>query len=417
MSYGLSGYSLYKTYVAKDTVTHINLDSNFYRGVNWSNKLADTIDRNFIRWYDFNSHDSTLRYFKVDTIRSNPNIDSIAGNTIITGSPTITGTLTADTLKLTNGINATGGSFSSTVKADSVNSTKNITAPSVKLTNLTSGYFPYQNNSGILANGPIFTNGTNVSVCKSSVEAWSSGYRALQVGANTAIFSDVTESGTSNTWFSTNLYHDGAWKPQMSGQSQMLSFGSSGVVYQHDTGVVADVGFNPTTRFSWTLAGGLNVASKGTFTNIASGDTVSAKKGLFDSLKLGTGSYLKNYVEGSFPCTLKTSDVTVQQVGTAYYTKIGNVLTVSIPKLIGTSNSNTLKLYCRFPYKAKLTDGITDDDARSVIVNNNGPAQGMVEVPEWEGYIPFSVGVSRTGFATSGPKGIYAPFTISYITE
>lgn len=97
-SYGLSGYSLYKTYVSKDTVTHINLDSNFYRGVNWSNKLVDTVDKNFIRWYDFNSHDSTLRYFKVDTIRSNPHIDSLQGNIVVTGSPTITGAITGATI-------------------------------------------------------------------------------------------------------------------------------------------------------------------------------------------------------------------------------------------------------------------------------------------------------------------------------
>lgn len=120
MSYGLSGYSMYKTYVAKDTVTHINLDSNFYRGVNWSNKLADTIDRNFIRWYDFNSHDSTLRYFKVDTIRSNPHVDSIAGNTVITGAPIVTGALTVDSLKSTKGINATGGTFSGRITGSDV---------------------------------------------------------------------------------------------------------------------------------------------------------------------------------------------------------------------------------------------------------------------------------------------------------
>jgi hypothetical protein len=117
-------------------------------------------------------------------------------------------------------------------------------------------------------------------------------------------------------------------------------------------------------------------------------------------------------------CTLKTSDVTVQQIGTAYWTKIGNVFTVSIPKLRGTSNSTTLRMYCRFPYLPKLTDGSINNDTRNVIVYNNGTiAQGMLEAPDYLGFVPFSVGVNASGFTSSGAKGIYAPFTISYVTE
>lgn len=75
-------------------------------------------------------------------------------------------------------------------------------------------------------------------------------------------------------------------------------------------------------------------------------DSTRTRVSVFDSLKLGDGSYLKNYVEGSFPCTLKTSDVTVQQVGTINYTIIGNVVHLTFPYIYGTSNSTQLRLYC-----------------------------------------------------------------------
>lgn len=366
MSYGLSGYSLYKTYVAKDTVTHINLDSNFYRGVNWSNKLADTIDRNFIRWYDFNSHDSTLRYFKVDTIRSNPNIDSITGNVVIVGAPTITSTLTVDSLKSTKGINTTGGTFSGRVTVSDIDASDSVKG--------VTGTF-----SGAITGETVYAY-KNIAA-----------YNAASSGTYIGLYKSL-----------------GSLSGEPSGYHPVIKTDNRYMYFDCDSKYVGYIGVES-----------FSIKDTATSTSVfdVKNDTTTMHIANVDSIKIGTGSYLKNYVEGSFPCTLKTSDVTVQQVGTAYYTKIGNVLTVSIPKLIGTSNSNTLKLYCRFPYKAKLTDGITDDDARSVIVNNNGPAQGMVEVPEWEGYIPFSVGVSRTGFATSGAKGIYAPFTISYITE
>lgn len=53
------------------------------------NQLNDSLDIRFIRFSDFTSHDSTLRYLKVDTIRSNPDVDSLKGLNVVRGNPDI----------------------------------------------------------------------------------------------------------------------------------------------------------------------------------------------------------------------------------------------------------------------------------------------------------------------------------------
>ena len=116
-SYAINGFSIYKMYTQYDTVTHLNLDSNLNRPASWSSLLVDTLDRKFIRFSDLTSGDTTLSSIKVDTIRSNPYIDSTKGNTVHTGNYTTTGSMTVDTLKSTKGINATGGTFSGRVTA------------------------------------------------------------------------------------------------------------------------------------------------------------------------------------------------------------------------------------------------------------------------------------------------------------
>lgn len=300
MSYGLSGYSMYKIYKSGDTVTAINLDSNFVRGSSWSNKLADTIDRNFIRWYDFNSHDSTLRYFKVDTIRSNPNIDSITGDITITGSPTITGALTVDSLKSTKGINATDGTFSGALTGATLNTgnganelypmdqdQRTTASPTHVLGTYTDGVRAY-NNTGY---------GSFIGMFKSI---------GMLPGYPSANY-PVVKTDYNYVLFSTN-------------NKYCASIGEEYFDIR-DTSIECPV---------------FRVDKDTTKMHIAEAD----------SIKLGTGSYLKNYVEGTLPCTLKTSDVTVQQVGTITYTIIGNVVHLTFPFIYGTSNSPYLKLYC-----------------------------------------------------------------------
>lgn len=144
-------------------------------------------------------------------------------------------------------------------------------------------------------------------------------------------------------------------------------------------------------------------------------DSTRTRVSKFDSLQLGTGSYLKTYVEGSFPCTLKTSDVTVQQIDDAYYTKIGNVLTISFPSLSGTSNSLSLRVYCSLPYlpKRQLV-GYNYSTGYFKVSNSGSLVDGNYVYTSFNPtYINMNI---PSGFTASGSKGI-SPCTISYITE
>lgn len=260
MSYGLSGYSMYKTYVAKDTVTHINLDSNFYRGVNWSNKLADTIDRNFIRWYDFNSHDSTLRYFKVDTIRSNPHVDSIAGNTVITGAPIVTGALTVDSLKSTKGINATGGTFSGRITGSDVEVSDSIKG--------VTGTF-----SSALTSTTVNTGN----------------------GANELYAMDQNVRSTDAVTFTTLNTGNGANELYPMNQAVTTT---SGVAF----------------------------------------DSIKTRVSVFDSVKLGTGSFLKTYLDTTFYDSLYDGG-SYKARALCRVVQIGNQVTMYQPAMTATSFS------------------------------------------------------------------------------
>lgn len=134
-------------------------------------------------------------------------------------------------------------------------------------------------------------------------------------------------------------------------------------------------------------------------------DSTRTRVSVFDSVKLGTGSFLKTYAEGSFPCTLKTSDVTVQQVGTINYTIIGNVVYLTFPFIYGTSNSTQLRLYC---------GGLTGllDAGRVVCYDVPFITDNAVSYP---GTVTYMYGLGNyfafikkdnTSFTSSGNKGI-----------
>ncbi len=133
--------------------------------------------------------------------------------------------------------------------------------------------------------------------------------------------------------------------------------------------------------------------------------------GFSDSIKIGTGSYLKTYVEGTMPCTLKTSDVTVQQIGTGYYTKTGNIVTLQFPLLQGTSNSSNLRVYFALPYNIKNTyaTGIAS------YCIDNGVTGTIKYVTIANGQTYAQLGGNAT-WTSSGNKGFY-PFPVTYIAE
>lgn len=138
-----------------------------------------------------------------------------------------------------------------------------------------------------------------------------------------------------------------------------------------------------------------------------------------DSIVLSGGSYLKTYVEGSFPCTLKTSDVTVQQVGTAYYSKIGNRMHITFPVLFGTSNSSALSIYCALPYLPIQQSSGYGFTRSPIIANDNGAV--IAASASWNGNPTTNNRiiinpVPTAPFTSSGTKGLFT-FELSYITE
>lgn len=408
---------------------------------------------------------SNVQFNNVKSVRDSTS-DAIVSDSLKSVTGTFSGVVAVDSLKSTKGINATGGTFSGTIATKDIN-----------ITDLTSGYIPYKSTN--LENSNIFTNGTNTSVGKSSVEAWNSGYRALQIGGTSAIMASNPEVNTGNVFYLSNCYNDGTSFKALAGNGDGYA-----AVYRQFKGLhswysnkdlTADDDFTTALKMELDTNGVLSPSggistTTGTFSGALTSTTLNTGNGanelyamdhnvrttdavtfatvntgngdnelypmnqavtttsdvafdstrtrvnVVDSIKLGSGSYLKTYVEGSFPCTLKTSDVTVQQIETAYYTKIGNVITISFPVIAGTSNSGTFRVYCKIPYKPKQEyDGYNYFMEPAVLTDNGSKVSGYLVYYE---YIPnyLDLKLYSGSFTTSGIKGLN-PFSVSYITE
>ena len=156
--YAVTGFTwFWNVKLAGDTATVLRLKSNYDSTLNWSNRISDTLNRKVVHFGSGSlTHDSTLRYLRVDTLRSNPNVDSITirhafidtlhgllynkgrvvsdttattygsatyftGDSIYNRAICNTGTVTSDSAN----IRSIGG----TTKTDSINSIKGIKAP------------------------------------------------------------------------------------------------------------------------------------------------------------------------------------------------------------------------------------------------------------------------------------------------
>lgn len=133
-----------------------------------------------------------------------------------------------------------------------------------------------------------------------------------------------------------------------------------------------------------------------------------------DSLSFGD-EYLDTYSEGWFVCSL--GGLTTVESDTAFYTRIGNTVTLSLPGLGGTSNATSMFLYS-LPSEL-ITDfyqltpmALVDNGAYST----DFTPTGVVTHPgsdtlffAWEG--------NESGFTNSGDKGMIegAGFTMRHI--
>lgn len=119
---------------------------------------------------------------------------------------------------------------------------------------------------------------------------------------------------------------------------------------------------------------------------------------------------------GTFACSLKTTDVTVLQTGTAHWTKIKDVVTVTFPALTGTSNSNFLHIYFGNALVANNIEPIGDITTFPAISINDGN-------PSFDNYFRFNKSVSHNyltsdnSYTSSGVKGYNTDFSITIHTN
>lgn len=88
-AFALDDKTVPNTFVDSAIIEAADFNQNFDTLEAWIARTNDSIDLKFIRFYDLNNHDSTIKYFNVDTIRSNPDIDSIKGPTYLSGKTTL----------------------------------------------------------------------------------------------------------------------------------------------------------------------------------------------------------------------------------------------------------------------------------------------------------------------------------------
>jgi hypothetical protein len=275
-------------FAPRDTLKASKFNANYDTLYSRINQNNDSVDIGFIRWYDLNSHDSTLRYFKVDTITAK--------------------IIKADSITVTKGVKIGAGARGSTAT-------------------------PYK-----LDLGNTFSNSTNDTSCK------------------------------------IILYRD------------------DDVAYGFGVGSNKDIQYHSDGTHDFYVKDKRKVRI----------DSTGLQS---DSIKLGTGSYLKTYVEGSLPCTLKTSDVTVEKVGTINYTVVGNKVTLKFPFIWGTSKSPLLRLYCG-GLTGILNPGSKFSASIPFLVDNAVSISGCNVIYLYGSGDYFLFNLNNESFTSSGSKGI-----------
>jgi hypothetical protein len=149
------------------------------------------------------------------------------------------------------------------------------------------------------------------------------------------------------------------------------------------TGVIGVGGATPTTN-------GSGITFPATFSNSTNANT------------------LDDYEEGSF--TVTGTGFTTTITGTAYYTKIGNFVSLSIPDLAGTSNTTAFTI-TGLPVEIRPLNAFVMGGVR--IYNNSTLYYGHIY---WagSGTINCAWDVSENAFTASVIKGITNRFNINY---
>lgn len=346
------------------------------------NTLVDTVNV-MPRWLNLLRGDSTFRKINVDSIRSNPdvdsmqidfirgnpNIDSIAGDVKFSGSPTIAGSLTVDTLAgatvtipgqlIVDTINSnivvgninTGTNDISTdsINARAIKVTGNfdfggkVTVDTVRATGAAGLHIQDDGGSGIFVK-----DGGNVGIGDATPDA------QLTVGSSDQTVSLpgqlLVQTATAATAPSRLVLHGNqpAATPTVPAEILVYGQGYTGAsTLAAKIGVVTSQGdassnINGSLTFSTSnnatsTTEAVRITAAG---NVGIGDTTPDAKldvaggAIMDSIQLGTGTWLKTYQEGTFACSL-FDGATFRDSGMAGYTRIGDLVTIRFPYING----------------------------------------------------------------------------------
>lgn len=137
-----------------------------------------------------------------------------------------------------------------------------------------------------------------------------------------------------------------------------------------------------------------------------------AKELTADSISIGSSHFIKSFYNGSFPCTLSTTYVTVEVVATCYYYVINGYKTIIFPTMGGTSNGSGAFILRFGSIPSVLTSG--DQYAHGTLYANNAgtPEIGLAQLDK----SAKNMNVSRqsgVSWTTSGYKMVNSS-SISY---
>lgn len=206
-----------------------------------------------------------------------------------------------------------------------------------------------------------------------------------RVNIGDSVQADSTLKVTGSTHITSNLAVDG----NINGGA--IS-GTTGTFSGKVTAASANIAGACTTGTINTGSGNFEIGQNLRTTDNVTFNTVSNASGVINRVV---------DTSGSFACTLKTDCVTVQQIGTVTFRRVGGIVTLKFPKIEGTSNSNFLSLYCGIPSSLNPTGF-----QRCLLIarDNSSPVMAYAIIPNYS-----TITIARfdgAGFQNTGTKGL-----------
>jgi len=256
---------------------------------------------------------AVISYLNVDTIRGYPDIDSVGGDVRFTGSLSVNGDLGVDSITVVNGISVNGD----LLKANTSTGAVTITGPAddTEVFNIT-------------------TNSKELISCSGTELAINADGYDIDFRVEGESISDVLHIDAANDVVNIK---GGV------GGSALVVYTFATEVFRCLTGEV--VVNETSTDVDFRVEGDTNASL---FKTHAVGDSVTVDGGFSasniktDSIRLSSGTWLKTYEEGKFYATYLGFSGTVQD--TIRYTVVGNVVTLQFDAMSATSNATTFQV-------------------------------------------------------------------------